>query len=77
MKIELPSRRTGRPYSERGVAVIIVIAFLAILLIYLAANLVTLSRLGREISFLDQKQTRRLSQEVVRTNFVREGNPSH
>jgi hypothetical protein len=77
MKIQLPSRRRGRRNSERGVAVIIVIAFLAILLVYLATNLLTLSRLGRELSLLDQKQTRRLSQEVVRTNLVRETNPSH
>jgi hypothetical protein len=76
MKIQLPTRRSGPRNSERGVAVIIVIAFLAILLVYLATNLLTLSRLGRELSLLDQKQTRRLSREVVRTNFVPETNPS-
>jgi len=66
MNIRLPSRTQGRSRSERGVAVIIVIAFVAILMIYLAANLLTLSRLGRELTFLDQKQTRRLAQEVVK-----------
>jgi len=41
-------------------AVIVVIAILSILLIYLAANIRTLSSLGRELKLLDQKQTKRL-----------------
>ena len=71
MKIQLPSRSTIRERnSERGVAVIIVIAFVALLLVYMAANLLTLSRLGRELTLLEQKQTRRLDHEVVRTNVL-------
>jgi len=56
--------------SERGTAVIVVIAFLAILLVYLAANILTLSNLGHELTLLEQKQTRRLARQVVRTNVV-------
>jgi len=71
MKIQLTSRSNiRRRNSERGVAVIIVIAFVALLLVYMAANLLTLSRLGRELTLLEQKQTRRLDHEVVRTNVL-------
>ena len=70
MKTELPSRRKGGRKSERGIAVIIVIAFVAILLVYLAANLMTLSRLSRELRLLEQKQTQRFSHERASTNAV-------
>jgi hypothetical protein len=51
-------------------AVIVMIAFLAMLLIYLAANVMTLSHLGRELSLLEQKQTRRLAQQAATTNAI-------
>ena len=56
--------------SERGSAVIVMIAFLALLLVYLAANVLTLSHLGHELRLLEQKQTRRLAQQVASTNIV-------
>jgi len=59
-----------RRSSERGTAVIVMIAFLAILLVYLAANVLTLSHLGHELTLLEQKQTRRLAQQVANTNIV-------
>ena len=73
MKTKLPSRKKGRRKSERGIAVIIVIAFVALLLVYLATNLITLSHLGRELTLLEQKQTQRLSHEFVRTNLPSKG----
>ena len=51
-------------------AVIVMIAFLAMLLVYLAANVLTLSRLGRELSLLEQKQNRRLAQQAAVTNAI-------
>jgi len=46
--------------GERGMAVIVVLAFLAILFIYLAANIRTLRHLEKEIRLLELKQTHRL-----------------
>jgi hypothetical protein len=59
-----PIRREG------GSAVIVVIALLAIVLIYLAANIRTLSALGRELRVVEQKQTQRLAHSIVRTNIT-------
>jgi hypothetical protein len=55
---------------EQGMAVIVVMALVAILLIYLAGNLRTLYSLSRELKLLDQKQTRRLASATVRTNSL-------
>ena|SRR5258708_3375906 len=46
--------------DERGMAVIVVLALVAIILIYLAANLKTLLTLDRELKLLETKQTHRL-----------------
>jgi len=71
MKIrQLEARTTSDRSSERGTAVIIVIAFLSILLVYLATNIMTLSRLGHELRLLEQMQTRRLARQVAMTNAV-------
>jgi hypothetical protein len=74
MKIRraLARRRVLSRYSEQGTAVIVMIAFLALLLVYLAANVLTLSHLGRELTLLEQKQTRRLARQVARTNVVQQ-----
>ena len=47
------SRRRG---GQDGMAVIVVLALLAIMLIYIAANLRTLSSLGAELKLLEKQQ---------------------
>jgi hypothetical protein len=53
------SLQVGR--SQDGMAVIVVMIFIALVLIYLAANIRTLHNLGRELRMIEQQQTRRLS----------------
>jgi hypothetical protein len=48
--------------------VIVVIALLAIILVYVAGNLRTLNILGRELKLLEQQQIRRLQAATLRTN---------
>jgi len=49
-----------RRRAQQGTAMIVVLALLALLLIYVLANIRTLSSLGRELKLLDQRQTQRL-----------------
>jgi hypothetical protein len=49
-------------------AVIIVLAFLAIILIYLAANARTLHLLERDLKLIEQKQVQRLAVTNIKTN---------
>jgi len=51
-------------------AVIIVLAFLAIILIYLAGNARTLHWLARDLKLVEQKQVRRLAGMNVKTNSI-------
>jgi hypothetical protein len=44
---------------QGGSAVIVVLALLAIVLIFVGANLRSLSTLGRELKWIEQQQTRR------------------
>ncbi|MGD0258914.1 MAG: hypothetical protein ABSD29_03725 [Verrucomicrobiota bacterium] len=60
--VSLPRRR------QAGSAVIVVMALLAIILVYLAANLRTLDSLGRELKLLERQQTRRLQTATATTN---------
>lgn len=53
---------------ERGSAVIVVIAILAILLIYIGGNIRTLHLLSRDLKQIEQKQIRRLSVPHPATN---------
>jgi hypothetical protein len=71
MKTSLHSRFEilPRARNESGLAVILVMALLAIVLIYIAGNLGTLHHLGRELRLLEQKQVRRLD-SVSKTNHV-------
>ena len=65
------SRRSQTKADRRsGSAVIVVVALIAIILIYLAGNLGTLNRLGHELKLLEQKQTRQLHSAYVTTNSV-------
>ena len=68
----LPSRFTHHasrsPGRESGSAVIVVMALLAILLVYMAGNLRTLTNLGRELKLLERQQIRRLQTAAAKTN---------
>ena len=59
------SRQRGR---RSGSAVIVVLALLAIMLIYVAANLRTIASLGAELRLLDRQQVRRLQKATQATN---------
>ena len=56
------------PRRRAGSAVVVLIAILAILLIYVAANLRTLANLGRELRLLERQQTHRLRVAASKTN---------
>jgi len=51
-------------------AVIIVLAFLAIILMYLAANARTLFCLERDLKLVEQKQVQRLAGTNIKTNSI-------
>ena len=55
--------------SEDGTAVLVLLIFLAILLLYTAFNLRTLHLLGRDVKLVDQQQIRRL-QRISQTNSL-------
>ena len=59
------SRHRGR---RSGSAVIVVFALLAIMLIYVAANLRTLASLGAELRLLERRQVQRLQKATHATN---------
>jgi len=48
--------------------VIVVMALLAIILVYVAGNLKTLANLGRELKLLERQQIRRLQHVSPKTN---------
>ncbi len=56
--------------GSRGMAVIVVLIFISIILVYLAANARTLLWLGRDLQVIEQKQTRRLVSGTSKTNLV-------
>jgi hypothetical protein len=62
--------RQSRRGSQDGTAVIVVLVFLSLLLIYITANLRTLYSLGRELKLIDQKQTRRLESSSRTNTFL-------
>jgi hypothetical protein len=53
---------TGKRRREHGSAVAVVLALVAIMLIYMGANLVALRSLDRELKLLEKKQLQRLRQ---------------
>jgi hypothetical protein len=61
---------SGTPNRRRqsGSAVIVVMALLAIILVYVAGNLRTLYNLNRELNLLERQQTRRLERAAQTTN---------
>lgn len=61
--------------AQRGVAVIVVLALLAIILLYIGANARTLYYLGRELKLIERQQLQRLAQPLPRTNSIPAPNP--
>jgi hypothetical protein len=51
-----------------GSAVIVVMALVAIILVYVAGNLRTLHNLGRELRLIERQQVRRLQRATQSTN---------
>ena len=74
--MKLPSFHASRftlhvsrpPRRQSGSAVIVVMALLVIMLVYVAANIRTLSSLVRELRLLERQQTQRLQTAAPRTN---------
>ena len=62
------SGRTRCRRRQSGSAVIVVMALLAIILVYVAGNLRTLNNLGRELKLVERQQTRRLQRASQTTN---------
>lgn len=62
------SQFSRSPRRQSGSAVIVVMALLAILLVYMAGNLRTLTNLGRELKLVERQQIRRLEAVAPRTN---------
>jgi hypothetical protein len=58
------------PRRQSGSAVIVVIALLALILVYVAGNLRTINSLGRELKLLERQQTRRLQSATQKTNTL-------
>ena len=57
-------------------AVIVVMILVALILIYLAANIRTLHLLGRDLRMIEQQQTRRLAISGPVTNSLASTNPA-
>lgn len=64
------SHRLVTNHSQRGMAVIVVLAFLAIILVYLTANARTLDWLARDLKLVEQKQVKRLAGTNIKTNSI-------
>ena len=79
--MKIPPPYASRP-RERGMAVIVVLALVAIVLIYVAGNLRALHNLGGELKLVERRQIHRLqntAQEgkaLVVTNAVPENQPA-
>jgi len=69
MKTSSHESRTTN-HSRSGMAVILVLAFLAIILIYLAGNARTLFWLERDLKLVEQKQVQRLATTNIKTNSI-------
>jgi hypothetical protein len=60
----------GRRTRERGVAVIIVLALIAILMILVASNVKALHQLQRELRLVEHKQLQQRDARAARTNAI-------
>jgi hypothetical protein len=55
---------------RNGSAVIVVIALVALLLVFVTANLRSISNFGHELKLLEQRQTRHLPHARATTNTI-------
>ena len=62
------TRNTQHASRQSGSAVIVVMALLAIILVYVAGNLRTLNSLDRELKLLERQQIRRLQAATQATH---------
>jgi hypothetical protein len=60
-----------RQRKESGMAVIVILALVAIMMIYIAANLKTLSVLHRDLNLIETRQVRRLAVAVRSAPAIR------
>ena len=75
--MKLPSFETSRRRPRRaGSAVIVLLALLAIILIYVAANLRTLYSLSTELRLLERRQVQRLQVSTQSTNAASAARPA-
>lgn len=51
-------------------AIVVILVMLAIMLLYVTANVRSLDYLGRELKLLEQRQVQRLNSSAVPTNLV-------
>ena len=65
-----PSRPLPAPRGQQASAVLVVLALVAIVLVYIAANSRTLYLLGREVKLVERQQIRRLELTSPTTNSV-------
>jgi len=68
MKISWPI--LNRHHCQRGSAVVVYLALLAIMVILSAANSNTLLHLHRELKLLDQRQIKRLNASATNVTFT-------
>ncbi len=61
-------RSTRRRARQSGMAVIVVLALLAIILVYIGANARALHQLGRELKLVEQQQIHRVALPQQKTN---------
>ena len=66
------SRGVASLNRSSGSAVIVVIALVALLLVFVTANLRVISNFGHELRLLEMRQTHRLSHPPVTTNVIAE-----
>ena len=59
---------TSGARRQSGIAVIVVLALLALILLYIGANARSLDHLRRELKLVETRQTRRLAAAGPRTN---------
>jgi hypothetical protein len=66
----IPSRAKASAHREDGSAALVVVAILAIVLLYLGSTLQTLNQLNRTIKLVERRQLHRLETLGARTNSV-------
>lgn len=58
--------QTGNPKHQRGSATILVLALLAIMVVFLSANQIVLHNLKRDVRLVEQKQLKKFQPPTAR-----------